>query len=240
MHLRVGVLCCLGLALWSGLAAADTYYKYRDKRTGRDVFVNSLDQVPRRYRAQAKVVLETADQPAEPEQKPQETVIETPPPPARPTVRISAPAAEQPFDLRRALEDKNLLKDGPVIAADALDAKLVHAGAKPLTATERANLRTLVLALAIAGIAAAIAACVVWIMMIVAAVRDGRTLWAVLIILFSPLAYLYLFLYAGKGRPLFKTVGALVMLSPALVGLVGAWRFYVFFQAVVQARGGHL
>jgi hypothetical protein len=29
------------------------------------------------------------------------------------------------------------------------------------------------------------------------------------------------------------------MLSPALVGLAGAWRFYGWFHAIVQARGGH-
>ena len=58
------------------------------------------------------------------------------------------------------------------------------------------------------------------------------------IFLFAPLAYPYLFLHVEKGRRLLKTVCALGMLSPALVGLVGVWRLYAWFQAVIQARGG--
>ncbi|MBN2576967.1 MAG: hypothetical protein JXP73_20565 [Deltaproteobacteria bacterium] len=240
MHMQTGVVLCIGLALWSEAAAADTYYKYRNKRTGRDVYVNSLDQVPRRYRDQAKIVLETEDKPSEAEEQPQEAVIETPPPPGRPSVRIAGPAGNLQSALRRALSGKNLLRDGPAVASDVVDVKLVSAGAKPLADGERAAFRTLLLALVIAGIATGLAATVVWIMMIVMAVRNDRIAWALLIFFLSPLAYVYLFLHAGKGRPLFKTLCALAMLSPALVGLVGAWRFHAWLQAIVQARGGHI
>jgi hypothetical protein len=50
----------------------------------------------------------------------------------------------------------------------------------------------------------------------------------------------YLFVHAGKGRWAFKLISAFAMLSPALVALAGTWRFYGWFQAVVQARGGHV
>ncbi len=48
----------VGLVVWSALAHADTFYKYRDSRTGREVFVNRLDQIPLPYRNHAKVVME--------------------------------------------------------------------------------------------------------------------------------------------------------------------------------------
>ena len=51
---------------------------------------------------------------------------------------------------------------------------------------------------------------------------------------------MYVFVHGGKGRAVWKTLCSLGMLSPALVGLVGAWRFYAWFSAVIQARGGKL
>ena len=64
--------------------------------------------------------------------------------------------------------------------------------------------------------------------------------WALFIFLLSPLAYVYLFVHTDKGRWPFKLVCAFGLLSPALVGLGGAWRFYSWFHAVIQARGGHV
>ena len=48
----------VGIVVWSALAHADTFYKYRDSQTGRDVFVNRLDQIPPPYRSRAKVMME--------------------------------------------------------------------------------------------------------------------------------------------------------------------------------------
>jgi hypothetical protein len=240
MRVWAGIALCIGILLGTHATLADTIYKYRNKSTGRDVFVNRLDQVPRKYRSQAKIVVESADGPAEAAEEPPAETAESPAKPARETVPISTPVSTVGDDLRQALSGKNLWKNGPSLASAAIDARLVTAGTRPLTGSERADLGSLLIAMVIASIVAGLAALIVWIVIIVTAVRDGRLWWAALIFLFWPLGYVYLFLYAGKGRALFKTVCAVGMLSPALVGLVGAWRFYAWFHAVIQARGGHL
>lgn len=240
MKSRLGVVVCIGFVLWSAAAQADTFYKYHDKSTGRDVFVNRLDQIPRLYRGQAKVVMEIADSPKTSTGEP--SVDKEPSAAAEPS---TAPAPAEPLratgaDLRRALAGKNLWKDGPAIASAAMDAKLARAGTHPLTEPERAQLGRLLLTVFVLAIMAGLFALVVWVVMIVSAVRDGHNWWALFIFLFSPLAYVYLFVHAGKGRWPFKLVCAFGMLSPALVGLAGAWRFYGWFHAIIQARGGHV
>ena len=239
MHIRAGIVLGIALALATTAASADTFYKYRDKGTGRDVFVNRLDQVPRKYRSQAKIVLEV-DKTAVEAEKPPEEIVVIPAKPAHETARTPAPAISTGAELRKALSGKDLLKDGPALANAVIDAKLLTAGTRPLTGAERADLGSLLIAIVIASIVAGLFALVVWIVIIVTAVRDGHPWWGLLIFFFSPLAYVYLFLYTGRGRALFKTLCSLGMLSPALVGLVGAWRFYAWFHAVVQARGGKI
>jgi uncharacterized membrane protein YhaH (DUF805 family) len=237
---RLGVVLCIGFVLWSTSARGDTFYKYRDKSTGRDVFVNRLDQIPRKYRDQAKIVIESADLPRtgteEPSEGPDESATGEP---------SAAPAATQPSrgtgaDLRRALSGKSLWKDGPDIPASMVDAKLRRAGTSTLTEPERSQLRHLLSTIFVLSMVAGLFAFVVWVVMIVTALRDGRNGWALLIFLLAPLAYVYLFVHAGKGRWAFKLICASGMLSPALVALGGVWRFYGWLHAVVQARGGHM
>jgi hypothetical protein len=240
MRIPAGIPLCIGFTLVAAAASADTYYKYRDKNTGRDVFVNRLDQVPRKVRGQAKIVLETDAPAAEPAQEPPVEIIEPPTKTGRPTIHDAQPASPSGEDLRAALAGKNLWRDGPALASAAVDAKLAKAGAPSLTGAERGSLGSLLITIVVASIVAGLAALVAWIVILVTAVRDGRLWWALCIFLFSPLAYVYLFLHAGKDRALFKTLCAFGMLSPALVGLVGAWRFYAWFHAVIQARGGRI
>ena len=64
MKTGLGVVLCM--VLWSATGRADTFYQYRDKSTGRDVFVNRPDQIPRKYRGQAKLVMEIANTPTTP------------------------------------------------------------------------------------------------------------------------------------------------------------------------------
>jgi hypothetical protein len=239
MHTRAGVVLCVALALSAAVASADTFYKYRNKSTGREVFVNRLDQVPHKYRDEAKVVLD-AKTSAEPAEAPSEEVFELPAKPTRRAAHVPIPASDMGAELRQALSGKNLLRDGPALASAAIDARLVTAGTRPLTGAERDDLSDLIIAIVIAFIVAGLAALAAFIVIIVTAVRDNRPWWALLSFLFWPLAYLYLFLHAGKGRALFKSLCSLAMLSPALVGLVGAWRFHAWFQAIVQIRGGRM
>ena len=236
----LGVIVCVGFLLSSAGGRADTFFQYRDPRSGRDVFVNSLDQVPRKYRSQAKVVLEVANNDSKSEDgapAPADNVA---------AKEASAPevAAEQAraisVDLRKVIAGKNLLKDGPAIAMEMMNARLMNAGTTPLTEPERAEFGRLLLTVLVMSVVAGLIALVVWIVMLVSALRDGHPLWALFIFLLPPLAYIYLFVHAGKGRWSFKIACAFGMLLPALVGLGGALRFSSWFHAVIHARGGHV
>jgi hypothetical protein len=239
MRSWAAVVLSTWVALSAAAAAADTFYKYRDKRSGRDVFVNRLDQVPQKYRGEAQIVLEGADTVTteSPTEEPAERIEVTPESkrPTLKTVRAPAPAAEQ---VRKALAGNDPWHALPVVAAMVIDAKLAEKGAPPLYANERTQLGDLIVGLVVALLAASLAALVAWIVVFVTALRNGDVLWAILMFLISPLAYLYVFLHGGQGRAVWKTLCTLGMLAPALVGLVGSWRFYAWFAAVIQARGG--
>jgi hypothetical protein len=239
MRVQAGVLCCLGLGLWAAVAFADTYFKYRNPRTGRDVFVNSLEQVPRRYRGNAQVVLQTDDGAAPADEKAPTEVLEIPPPPGRPTLRTVTPASKVPIALREAFAGKQPWKDSPEIFANSLDSTLTSSGSPPLTSAEKRGLRRLLIAFTVGGVVASLAALAAWLVIVIIAIRNGHTWWGVLSLLFSPLAFVYLFLHVGPGRALLKTACCAAMLSPIVAGSLGAWRLYAWFHAIGQARGMH-
>ena len=58
-EMKPATLVALCAVLASAAALADTFYRYRDQATGRDVFVDRLEQVPKRYRSQTKIVFES-------------------------------------------------------------------------------------------------------------------------------------------------------------------------------------
>jgi len=233
MRLLVAVLA----VLVSAQASAETIYKYRDKRTGRDVFVNHIERIPPQYRSQATIAVEAAAQPEEPEHDSAPSAE----PARRPTRSVIGPQVRGlGSDLRRAMAGRNLWKDGTAIACAVIDARLVAAGARPLSAPEREQLSRLVTLMLILSLVAGLIAFAVWVVIIVGAFRDGHPGWAVLVFLFWPLGLLYLFLHAGKGRAAFKLACAAAMLFPVVVGLAGAWRFHTWFQGVLAARGGRL
>jgi hypothetical protein len=244
MKTGLGVFLCIGFVLWGAASQAEDFYQYRDKSTGRDVFVNRLEQIPRKYRGQAKLVMEVADAPKTPGSDSatgkDDSAAPTPSATSTMAETMAEPLRSTSVELRRAAAGKNLWKDGPAIATALVDAKLVKAGTQPLSEPERAQFSRLLWTIAVLSMVAGLFAFVVWIVMIVTAVRDGHPWWALFMFLLSPLAYVYLFVHIEKGRRPFKLVCAFGMLSPALVGLGGAWRFYSWFHAIIQARGGHV
>jgi hypothetical protein len=240
MKSRLGVFLCIGFVLWSAGGQAETFYQYRDKSTGRDVFVNRLEQIPRKYRGQAKLVMEIANAPKAPTSDSASGQDESAASAPSATSTVAEPLRSTDMDLRRAAAGKNLWKEGPAIARALVDLQLVKAGTQPLSEPERAQFSRLLWTIVVSSLVAGLFALVVWIVMIVTAVRDGHPWWALFMFLFSPLAYVYLFVHVDKGHWPFKLVCAFGMLSPALVGLGGAWRFHSWFHAIIQARGGHL
>ena len=240
MKIGLGVVLCVGLVLWGAAGQAETFYKYRDGTTGREVFVNRLDQIPRKYRSQAKVVMDVADRPKVDGYDETTTNSDTSAPKPTAPNALAEPLRNASVDLRQASRGRNLWKDGPAIASAMVDAKLAKAGTNPLTDEERAKLTGLLMTVLVLSVVAGAFAMIAWIVMIVVAVRDGHPWWGLFIFLVSTLAYVYLFIHIERGRRWFKTICALGLVSPALAGLFGAWRFYGWFHAIIQARGGHV
>jgi hypothetical protein len=234
------VLCAALLV--SATAAADTFYRYRDSKTGRDVFVDRLEQVPLKLRAQAKVVFESGALANQDETR------QTPPPKpadddgiAEKMIKQLAPdASDGAKDLQQARADGGGWKNPAGIAATTVNAKLTRAGVKLLEPEERVGLARLIGTAVYLSVAAVVCASIVWLILVVCAFRDKQPVWGVLMLLLWPVSYLYLLLHFAKGRLLLKTGAALGLLSPSLVALWVAWRFHAWFQLVVHARGGRV
>lgn len=224
--------------LASVTALGDTFYRYRDSKTGRDVFVDRLEQVPPRFRDQAKVVFDTGAL-----ANPDEVKQATPPRPvddglADKLIKELAPAADGAKDLQHASANPGSWRDPAGVAATAVNAKLGRAGAKSLDEAERVRLAGFIRTALYLSLAALLCAFAVWLVLVVCAFRDQHPVWGVLIILLWPASYLYLLFHFAKGRLVLKTVAGLGLLSPTLVALWASWRFYAWFQLVVRARGG--
>lgn len=236
----VAVLCAAWLV--SATAAADTFYRYRDGKTGRDVFVDRLEQVPPKLRAQAKVVLESGALANQDEAKQarssnpaEDDGI------AEKMIKQLAPAASDSVkDFEQARADGAGWKDPAGVAATTVNAKLARVGVKLLEPEERAGLARFIGIAVYLSVAAVLCAFIVWLVLVVCAFRDEHPVWGVLMLLLWPVSYFYLLLHFAKGRPLLKSGTALGLLSPALVALWVAWRFYAWFQLVVHARGGRV
>ena len=241
MKAATGVVLCAAL-LVSSTAAADTFYRYRDSKTGRDVFVDRLEQVPLKLRPQAKVVFESgalANQEearlAQPPKAPEDDGI------AEKMIKQFAPSAtDSAKDFEHARAEGRSWRDPTGVAAMTVNAKLLRAGAKLLEPDERAGLARFIGIALYLSVAAVLCAFIVWLVLVVCAFRDKHPVWGVLMLLLWPVSYFYLLLHFGKGRPLLKTSAALGLLSPTLVALWVSWRFYAWFQLVVHARGGRV
>ena len=224
------------LLLGSVSALAATFYQYHDKETGRDVYVNRLDQVPPKYRSQAKVVLESTG----PETAADDTVVEQSKAEPSKIGELAKSASSVGVELQKAAQSKNVWRDAPDVVRAIINVKMAQKGQPPLTDAEGASLATLISSFMIALPVAGLLAFALWIWLIVDAFRSGHLVWGILMILISPVSYVYLFIHFCDGRPLHKLGCALGLLSPTLVSLVVAWRFYAWLQGVIEARGGHL
>ena len=219
MAQRLGVV--VGILVWSALAHADAFYKYRDLQTGRDVFVNRVDQIPQKYRSRAKLVMEMTAPPVTDNPESDTAPPSSEPPPSAPTV-VPEKLRAAKASLRELMAGKNLLKDAPAIAAAIVDQRLAKAGTTPLDENERLQLgRMLGTTLGLA-LVATLLSFIVWLVMVVGAIRDRKIGWTIVMVLLWPASYLYLFIHGGKGRVVFKLACAAALASPALVGVVAA------------------
>jgi len=229
------------VALLAGAAAAaDTFYRYHDSKSGRDVFVDRIEQVPPKLRPQAKVVFESGALANQDEVK-----RSSPPKPAvddsiaDKMIKEFAPAASQSAkDFEQASASQGSWRDPAGVAANTVNAKLSRAGAKLLDPDERARLAGFIGTAVYLFAVTVLCAFMVWLVMIVCAFRDQHPVWGIVMLFLWPASYFYLLLHFAKGRLLLKTTATLGLLSPTLVALWVSWRFYAWFQLIAHARSG--
>jgi hypothetical protein len=231
------------LAVLAGAARADSIYKYRDPRTGRDVFVSSLEQVPPEHRAGAQVVVAdgvlvnsagtatgTAAVAGGGGARPGGTVIfgdGQPEDLAQNMKRALKQAMGQDFSLRN-------LSRGMVVAMDTV---MVRGGKAPLSATEGATLVRLMVTFLVLSLVTGVAGLVVLIILMVHAWRSDHPWWTVLMFFVNILGIVYALLHVESERRLLKFSALFCQIAPFVVGVVAAWQLRSWFVGVMSARG---
>jgi len=204
MRVRAGVLLGLAFLLGTATASATTHFRYRDARSGCDVFTDRADRIPRNGRDGARMVSED------------EAVRE----------KAASLLCQRNSELLSGLGNDRAANE-PALGRTGIDARLSANSGRFLTDTEVVALRQLASPRVAAFILAALAALVAWIAVMVAAVREEHLIWAVLMLFLStPVAFMYLFIGPGKERSRFKAACALGILSPLLVLVASACHLF--------------
>jgi len=221
------VLALVGLA---SPARSESIYRYRDPNTKRDVFVTRLDQIPAPYREQAKLVVadgvlvDSSNQPAK--DAPLGTVIYGNRTPAGALETIERAVG----DVWRGGHDAGgLLRT----LTTAIDTALVGSGRRPLSASDVAQIKRMLVEAAVALALAGLLALLGSILVMVHAFRAEHRWWMVFILFFPLLGIAYVLLHVEGRRRWFKFVTLLAQAAPYAVAVAIGWRFAVFFRALL-------
>lgn len=220
----------LTLAGMASPAQAESIYRYRDPNTKRDVFVNRLDQVPGRYRAEATLVVsdgvlvDSSNQPDK--DAPRGAVIYggTKPAGALETIeralRDATASGHAADGLGRAL-------------TTAVDTALVARGKPPLSAHELAQLKRMLVEWAVVLTVVGLLSLVAWILVMVHAFRAEHRWWMVFILLFHLLGVAYVLIHVEGKRHWFKFTTLFAQAAPYVVALAMSWRLVAFFRTIL-------
>ncbi len=223
LALGAAVLALVGLA-WP--ARGESIYRYRDPITKRDVFVTRLDQIPTAYREKAKLVVadgvlvESSSQPDK--NVPLGAVI------------YGTGAKET---LKRALGDiwRGEHSAGGLLRTliKVIDTTLIGSGRRPLSGSDVAQMKRMLVEAAVALAVAGLSALVGWILVMVHAFRAKHRWWMVFILFFPILGITYALLHVESKRRWFKFATLLVQTAPYAVAVATAWRFAIYFRALL-------
>jgi len=215
------VLALVGLA---SPARAEAIYRYRDPNTKRDVFVTRLDQIPTAYREQAKIVVADGVLVDSSSQLDKNVPLGA--------VIYGTGAKET---IKRALGDiwhgehsvggllRTLIK--------VIDTALIGSGRRPLSGSDVAHLKRMLVEAAVALTVASLSAFVGWILVMVHAFRAEHRWWMVFILFFPVLGITYVLLHVESKRRWFKFATLLVQTAPYAVAVATGWQFAIFFRA---------
>jgi hypothetical protein len=221
------VLALVGLA---SPARSESIYRYRDPNSKRDVFVTRLDQIPATYREQAKLVVadgvlvDSSNQPAK--DVPLGTVIYGNRRPADALETIEHAVGDV---WHGELDAGGLLRT----LTTAIDTALVGSGRRPLSASDVAHIKRMLVEAAVALALAGLLALLGSILVMVHAFRAEHRWWMVFILFFPLLGIAYVLLHVEGRRRWFKFVTLLAQAAPYSVAVAVGWRFAVFFRALL-------
>lgn len=219
----------LGLAFLAGWlclvwftpeAVGETIYTYKDPKSGRDVYVNRLEQVPIEYRAQAKPVV-WGD--------PSKALID----------RGQGALKEKPSlqavgqTLKEVLEEKPLSEIRPTSVIQKVDQKLKARGCQQVGPNEAAAFTRIFFVFVILLLVTSIASLAAWIVLMFHAYHLRRPWWMILMVLISPLVFIYAVFKVDEARV--KYLALLGLLSPILVGVLAAWQSMAWLRPVMAA-----
>ena len=220
----------LALAGMASPARAESIYRYRDPNTKRDVFVNRLDQVPAQYRAEAKLVVSDGvlvDSTNQPDKDAPKGAV----------IYGSKKPAGAMETIERAVRD--LSHSGHAAGGldrtltTAIDTALVGKGKRPLSAGEVAQVKRMLVEVAVVLAVAGLLSTVAWILVMVHAFRAEHRWWMVFILFFHLLGIVYVLIHVEGKRRWFKFATLFAQAAPYAVAVAMSWRFFAFFRAIL-------
>jgi len=115
----------------------------------------------------------------------------------------------------------------------AIDTALVGSGRRPLSASDVAQLKRMLVEAAVALALTGLLALLGSILVMVHAFRAEHRWWMVFIFFFPLLGIAYVLLHVEGKRRWFKFVTLLAQAAPYAVAVAIGWRFAVFFRALL-------
>ena len=218
----------LALAGLASPARGESIYRYRDPNTKREVFVSRLEQVPAQYRAEAKLVVSDGvlvDSTNQPDRDaPRGTIIY-----GGKNLSSVKEMIKQAFrDASHSGYDAGGLQR---TLTTAIDTALVSQGKRPLSASEVAQVKRMVVEATVMLTVASLLSVVVLILVMAHAFRAEHRWWMVFILFFQPLGIAYVLIHVEGKRRWFKFATLFGQAAPYAVAVALAWRYVAFFRA---------
>jgi hypothetical protein len=205
-------------------AVGETIYTYKDLSSGRDVYVNRLEQVPIQYRDQAKPVV--WGDPSLMNRGQGSTASNF-----RSTGKqASLQAVGQ--TLKEVLKEKPLSEIRATSVIHKVDQKLKAQGCQKVGPEKVASFTRMFVLFVILIIITSAASLAAWIVLMFHAYRLQRPWWMILMVLFSPLVFFYALLKVDEARVKYLTI--LGLLSPVFVGVLAAWQSMAWLRPVLE------
>jgi hypothetical protein len=227
--MRLGLASLAGwllFILFTPYAVGETIYTYKDLSSGRDVYVNRLEQVPIQYRDQAKPVVWGDPSKALIDRGQGRTASDF----GSKGNQASLQAVGQ--TLKEVWKEKPLSEIRATSMIHKVDQKLKAQGCKKVGPEKVASFTRMFFLFVVLILITSVASLVAWIVLMFHAYRLRRPWWMILMVLISPLVFIYAVFKVDEARVKYLTL--LGLLSPILVGVLAAWQSMAWLRPVLE------